>query len=97
MKKELNEARAKILEHVALVNPIDDGTTATVNEAFAPLFEELASRVRKSVVLAQVGTAGYRVEKTTNFLDLRMNIIIQKSEVEKLIADGVTVHVTRNK
>jgi hypothetical protein len=55
------------------------------------------SAPKKVLSLTQIGEVGYRVERTTNFLDQRVGVIIGKEKVAALIKQGVTVIVGRNK
>lgn len=52
---------------------------------------------KKVISLTQIGEAGYRVESTTNFLDQRVGVTIQRTEVEELMSKGVSVTIKRNK
>jgi len=48
---------------------------------------------KKSVVVAQIGSAGYRVMSATNYFEIEMNSMIQKTDCEALAAQGITVTV----
>lgn len=52
---------------------------------------------RKSVYAVRVGETGFRVEKTTNYLDLKVGSTISKEDAQKLIDSGITVSIGRNK
>ncbi len=51
---------------------------------------------KQSLFVVQAGV-GYRTERATNFLDIRMGVTITREKVEQLIAEGVTVTVSKNK
>lgn len=52
---------------------------------------------KRVISLTQIGEVGYRVERTTNFLEQRVGVTISKEKVAALIKSGVTVIVGRNK
>ncbi len=102
MKKELTEAREQIQENLityldGIPNDIKTQVCQIIVDGFAPLFAELRERTRRSVTLSQIGQTAYRVETTTNFLDLRVGILISREEAEKLRVDGIQIRVQRNK
>jgi hypothetical protein len=53
--------------------------------------------LKRVVYLVQIGTAGYRVERTTNFIDQPLGVTIPKTQVEEFQRQGVTVTISRNK
>lgn len=52
---------------------------------------------KRILCLTQIGDAGYRVERTTNFLEQRVGVTISRERVAAYIKEGVTVTVGRNK
>lgn len=101
MKRELTQAREAIQHNLiaffdGMPQDCVDKTCEIVVSGFAPLFEELANRTRKSVGTVQI-LEKYRVIKTTNLLDLRIGAYLSKEEAAKLIADGVHFTVSVNK
>jgi hypothetical protein len=102
MKRELNDARESIQQNLLVLLdglPQEAQTKACelIVQGFAPLYEELASRVRKSMLVTQIGEAGFRIERTTNLLDIKVGKTLPRDEIEKYMADGITINVTRNK
>lgn len=65
-----------------------------VASGIAPLFEE--EKTRKVVKLVQAGIL-YRVEGSTNYLDVRMGSNLTREQVEELMRNGITVAVVKNK
>lgn len=59
--------------------------------------EEKKKEPRRSVVAAQIGDQGFRIERVTNFLDLKVGIVISREQAASLIAQGINFTVCRNK
>lgn len=102
MKRELQSAREAMQENfLAFLDGMPDETKTQacqlIVDGFAPLFEELKDRTRKTVLAAQIGEKGFRIERTTNFLGLRVGSLIDRDEAEKLIEQGIVFSVCRNK
>lgn len=57
----------------------------------------MKSEPRRSIVVVQLGTSGYRIESATNFLDVPVGKTISRYDVEQLIATKVSVTIKRNK
>ncbi len=73
-----------------------DNVCLLVCDAFNVL-DSAVKQPRQAVYVVQVGTVGYRVEKTTNFLDVRCPSMLTQHEIESLIARGIHVTISRNK
>lgn len=103
MKKELRNAREQIQENLLtfLENVLseEDKTRACdlIVQGFAPLFEEAESKTRKSVFVTQIGESGFRVERTTNFLEQKCGVSVSRDDLKKFLTDGIFVTVARNK
>lgn len=54
-------------------------------------------KLRQAIYCVKIGDAGFRVEKTTNYLDLKVGVTIAKEEAQTLINSGITVTIGRNK
>lgn len=54
-------------------------------------------KIRRAVFAVQIGDAGYRIDRTTNFPELRCASVIQRAAIDALISQGVTVNISRNK
>lgn len=50
-----------------------------------------AAKPKQSVTVKQIGSTGYRVIQTVNFLGVDMNTLLTKEQVQKLINQGVQV------
>lgn len=65
------------------------------DEPATPLPKKKAAP-KKAILAAQVGDHGYRVKRTTNFLDVRVGVMLSRADAERYIAEGVNFTVMRN-
>lgn len=68
-----------------------------MKSATKPAKEKKTVEIRRSIVVAQLGTTGYRLERATNFLDIPVGRVLSRDAVEELIANKVSVTVQRNR
>ena len=56
-----------------------------------------AKAIKRSIVVAQLGVSGYRLERATNFLDIPVGKTLTRVEVEHLISENISVTIQRNR
>lgn len=99
MKKALLSARESMQENLRTLLdglPVEavDRACQIIVVGIAPLLTE--KPVTRALLVKQIGTAGYRVTRTTNLLDVPVGSMLSTEQTKAMHAEGINVSVMRN-